>query len=131
MKLTPIKLLGLTLISLLSLSACDNQNAVDAENKLDQAVESVETKIDGAAEQMSEASDVAGMQVEDATITTKIKTAFLAEPTLKSLDMSVSTTEGFVVITGVVDSLEASQKAAEIAEAVSEVKQVNNQLVVQ
>jgi hyperosmotically inducible periplasmic protein len=131
MKLTPIKLLGLTLISLLGLSACDNQSVVDAENKLDQAVESVETKIDGAAEQMSEASDVAGMQVEDATITTKIKTAFLAEPTLKSLDMSVSTTEGFVVITGVVDSLEASQKAAEIAEAVSEVKQVNNQLVVQ
>jgi hyperosmotically inducible periplasmic protein len=131
MKLTPIKLLGLTLISLLSLSACDNQSVVDAENKLDQAVESVETKIDEAAEQMSEASDVAGMQVEDATITTKIKTAFLAEPTLKSLDMSVSTTEGLVVITGVVDSLEASQKAAEIAEAVSEVKQVNNQLVVQ
>jgi len=132
MKLTPFKVSVFAFICLIGLSACDNQNAgQDAGKKIDQTIEKIEIKIDDASQQMEDASEKATVNVADATITTKIKAAFLAESTIKSLDITVSTTEGVVTLTGAVDSLEASQKAAEIAGVVSNVKQVNNQLVIQ
>jgi osmotically-inducible protein OsmY len=132
MKINSKQLSAITLISLVGLSACNNpETAQEAENKVDQVVESAEMKAEQGAKKIEAASDSAGVKIEDAAITTKIKTAYLAESAIKSMDIQVNTTDGVVTLTGTSDSVANSQKASDIAGAVAEVKHVNNQLVVQ
>lgn len=126
-----IRLLVPSLVLLWGITACDNPNtAEEAGRKLDQAVENAGEKVDEATEQMGNASDQAGVNVDDATITTKIKAAYWAESTIKSLDINVVTIDGVVTLSGYADSLKSSQKAEEIAGVVSEVKQVINQIII-
>lgn len=131
MKVTSIKLSAFMIACLVGLTACDNPNtAEDAGKEIDIVVEKAEKKIEQASEKMGESSDQAVVEVEDATITAKIKAAFVAESTIKSLDINVSTTDGVVTLTGVADSPESSQKATDVAMLISEVKKVENQLIV-
>jgi hyperosmotically inducible periplasmic protein len=131
MKISPSQLSVLSLLCILGLSACDKPNpAEDAGKKLDQLVDKTESKMDTAADKVAEAGDNAGEKAEDAAITTKIKAAFLAESSIKSLDINVTTVDGVVTLTGAADSTASSQKATQIAEVISEVKHVDNQLVV-
>jgi len=131
MKVTSIKLSAFTIACLVGLTACDNPNtAEDAGKEIDIVVEKAEKKIEQASEKMGESSDQAVVEVEDATITAKIKAAFVAESTIKSLDINVSTTDGVVTLTGIADSPESSQKATDVAMLISEVKKVENQLIV-
>lgn len=131
MKITSIKLPVLSIVCLIGLSACDNPNtAEEAGKKIDQAVEDTVTKMGEATEKMEERSDKAKVKVEDATITTKIKAAFLAESMINSLDINVSTIDGVVTLSGTANSLASSKKAEEIAGAVSEVKLVNNHITI-
>lgn len=64
----------------------------------------------------------------DAALTTKVKTAFLAEPNLKSLDISVETTNGVVVLSGAVISTAQIEQAVDVAKHVKGVKEVKNDL---
>ncbi|PPC97940.1 MAG: transporter [Methylotenera sp.] len=131
MKVTSIKLSAFTIACLVGLTACDNPNtAEDAGKEIDIVVEKTEKKIEQASEKMGESSDQAVVEVEDATITAKIKAAFIAESTIKSLDINVSTTDGVVTLTGIADLPESSQKATDVAMLISEVKKVENQLIV-
>jgi len=131
MKVTSIKLSAFTIACLVGLTACDNPStAEDAGKEIDIVVEKAEKKIEQASEKMGESSDQAVVEVEDATITAKIKAAFIAESTIKSLDINVSTTDGVVTLTGIADSPESSQKATDVAMLISEVKKVENQLIV-
>ncbi|HEY9210791.1 MAG TPA: BON domain-containing protein [Methylotenera sp.] len=131
MKAASMKLSAFTLVCLIGLTACDNPNTgEDAGKKMDQAVANAEVKMGETSDKMGEASDKAGDNVADATITTKIKAAFLAESVINSMDINVTTKDGVVTLTGSADSLASSKKAEEIARVVSEVKQVNNQLVI-
>jgi hyperosmotically inducible protein len=131
MKATSMKLSAFTLVCLIGLTACDNSNTgEDTGKKIDQAVANAEVKMGEASENMGEASDKAGDNVEDAAITTKIKAAFLAESDIKSMDINVTTKDDVVTLTGSTDSLASSKKAEEIARGVSDVKQVNNQLII-
>jgi hyperosmotically inducible protein len=131
MKATSIKLSAFTLICLFGLAACDNPNTgEETGKKMDQAVADAEVKMGEASEKMAVASDKAGEKVEDATITAKIKAAFLAESDIKILDINVSTKDNAVTLTGSTDSLASSKKAEEIARGVSDVKQVDNQLII-
>ncbi len=131
MKVTSIKLSAFMIACLVGLTACDNPNtAEDAGKEIDIVVEKAEKKVEQASEKMGESSDQAVVEVEDATITAKIKAAFVAESTIKSLDINVSTTDGVVTLTGIADSPESSQKATDVAMLISEVKKVENQLIV-
>jgi len=131
MKVTSIKLSAFMIACLVGLTACDNPNtAENAGKEIDIVVEKAEKKIEQASEKMGESSDQAVVEVEDATITAKIKAAFIAESTIKSLDINVSTTDGVVTLTGIADSPESSQKATDVAMLISEVKKVENQLIV-
>jgi len=131
MKVTSIKLSAFMIACLVGLTACDNPNtAENAGKEIDIVVEKAEKKIEQASEKMGESSDQAVVEVEDATITAKIKAAFVAESTIKSLDINVSTTDGVVTLTGIADSPESSQKATDVAMLISEVKKVENQLIV-
>lgn len=122
----------ITLLLTFALGACDKPGSAEKVGKdIDSAVEKAGNKIDDAKVKMSEKSEKAETEIEGSLITTKIKSATLAEPGLNSLDINVDTVGDMVTLTGNVDSKEKSDKAQQLAEAVDGVKQVNNQLVVQ
>lgn len=72
--------------------------------------------------------DNSGGYVTDASLTTKVKAALLAEPELKSLEIHVETVKGTVHLSGRVGSEAAIQKAVEVARNVKGVKMVKNEL---
>jgi len=78
----------------------------------------------------SRTSESSGQYVDDSVITTKVKTALLVDPDVKSLDIGVETFKGVVQLSGFVNSAEQARKAVEIARSVQGVKSVKNSLVV-
>ncbi len=76
------------------------------------------------------AADKVGMVVEDSVITTKLKTAVLADTILKDSKISVETKGGTVSLTGSVVNDAQKDHAAQIAQALEGVKSVDNKLVV-
>ena len=78
----------------------------------------------------SAAMTKAGDALEDGVITTKVKTALLADPDVKGLSIDVDTKNGVVTLKGTADKASAMDRAAQIARDTSGVKSVDNQLVV-
>jgi hyperosmotically inducible protein len=70
----------------------------------------------------------AGEYTTDTTLTTKVKTALLEDPGLKSLSVSVKTYRGEVLLSGFVDSPNQIQKAVSVARGVEGVQSVKNDL---
>lgn len=97
----------------------NNEGVVDAQNDARDANNTLE-----------QSADRAGQAVKDAAITTSIKTKYLADDTLKGLDISVDTEQGVVMLTGAVQSDAAKDLAEQIARDVDGVTSVNNQLTV-
>ena len=77
----------------------------------------------------STTSSTMGGAVDDAAITAKVKTAIMAEPGLKSMDINVDTKDAVVTLTGTVPSAPLKDRAKEIATNVSGVKSVQDNLV--
>ncbi|WP_439590173.1 BON domain-containing protein [Hydrogenophaga sp.] len=75
-------------------------------------------------------STTMGEKVDDTVITTKVKTALLADDTVKGMDISVTTTMGEVQLSGVVDNQMQIDKAVEVAKAVEGVQRVQNGMTV-
>jgi osmotically-inducible protein OsmY len=71
-----------------------------------------------------------GEYFDDAAITTRVKTAFIGDPTLKAMQIDVDTYKGIVQLNGFVDRAENIQKAAELARSVKGVRDVKNNLQV-
>ena len=69
-----------------------------------------------------------GQYVDDTVITTKVKAAILAEPTLKSTEINVETFKGVVQLSGFVSSRDAETKAVQVARAVGGVTSVKNDM---
>jgi osmotically-inducible protein OsmY len=69
-----------------------------------------------------------GEYVDDSAITTKVKSAILAEPGLKSAEINVETFKGVVQLSGFVNSREDINSAVRVASAVKGVKSVNNDM---
>lgn len=69
-----------------------------------------------------------GEYLDDTVITTKVKTAILAEPTLKSSEINVETFKGIVQLSGFVESPTDINKAVEVARKVEGVKSVKNDM---
>jgi osmotically-inducible protein OsmY len=67
-----------------------------------------------------------GEYIDDTTITTKVKAAILAEPTLKSAEINVETFKGVVQLSGFVSSQADINKAVEVARGVKGVASVKN-----
>jgi osmotically-inducible protein OsmY len=78
----------------------------------------------------SRTSETTGQYVDDATITTKVKAAIVAEPGLKSMQIGVETYKDVVQLSGFVDTPQAKTRAGEVAAGVSGVRSVNNNLIV-
>lgn len=70
----------------------------------------------------------AGQTLDDATITSKVKTALLADPEVKGLKIDVDTRKGEVTLSGTVDSQRQVDRATEIATATEGVRKVSTRL---
>ncbi len=69
-----------------------------------------------------------GEFIEDSVITTKVKAAILAEPSLKSAEINVETFKGTVQLSGFVHDKADIAKAGEVARQVKGVSSVKNDI---
>jgi ABC-type glycerol-3-phosphate transport system substrate-binding protein len=108
----------------LASAGCSNRNNTDTAGQ----------KIDKASTDMAAATDrattKAAVAIDDATITTKVKSAVLAEPGLKTLQIDVDTKDGVVTLSGNVDTMTLKDRAHQIAQNVSGVRSVVDNLSV-
>ncbi len=124
MNTNKINLLLLAILLAFAVTACDKPYSTDsAASKLDESSEK-------ASDNMAKTADNSDAVLHDTTITAKVKTDILAESGLKGFDISVKTTNGVVTLTGTVDTQENSDKAQKIASDVTDVKSVENNIVV-
>ena len=110
--------------AILVLSPSFSDPAISAEAK-DAAQSTIR---DSAKGDMKTKSESVGEYVDDAAITTAVKGSFLTQKGLDSLDISVETTDGVVVLTGKVDSDAQIGLAEKVAKEVKGVKNVVNKL---
>jgi osmotically-inducible protein OsmY len=71
-----------------------------------------------------------GEYIDDSVITSKVKAAFAADPTVKATQVKVETFKGTVQLSGFVDSRESAQRAVELARGIKGVKSVKNDTVI-
>jgi osmotically-inducible protein OsmY len=71
-----------------------------------------------------------GQYVDGSTITAKVKTAILEDPSLKVFDIGVQTFKDVVQLSGFVNSAEVRNQATVVASRVSGVRSVKNDLIV-
>jgi osmotically-inducible protein OsmY len=69
-----------------------------------------------------------GQYVDDSVITTKVKTAILAEPGLKVSEINVETFKGIVQLSGFVGTRSDADSAVRLAHNVDGVKSVKNSI---
>ena len=92
-----------------------------------QNINSTADKVAAATER---ATDKAATAVDDTAITTKVKSAVLAEPGLKSLQIGVDTKDGVVTLSGAVDTPDMKDRAMQIAQHVDGVRSVVDNLAI-
>ncbi len=123
-----------TRMQLLALVAAGSALLVAGCNEQPKSADTMGQKIDRAADKVATATDNAATKtanaVDDATITTKVKAAVLAEEGLKTLEIRVDTKDGVVTLEGTVASPDLKQRAMTIAQRVEGVRAVTDQLVV-
>ena len=128
-----LKLTSISVLIVMGLAACDNRGSAEtAGEKIDRSISNAGNKIeqtaDNVGDSMERQGQKTGQALDDATITAKVKAAIFAEPSLKTLQISVDTVQGVVSLTGSVDSQEERNRAKALASAVDGVKVVENRL---
>jgi hyperosmotically inducible protein len=73
---------------------------------------------------------MAGSVVDDTVITTKVKTALLADSDVKGLDVNVDTVKAIVTLNGAVNNQTQIDRAGKLATDVPGVKSVINNLTI-
>ena len=69
-----------------------------------------------------------GEYIDDATITTKVKAAFVKDPIVKAIDVKVDTFKNVVQLSGFVDTQEQKARAEQIASGIQGVQSVQNNI---
>jgi osmotically-inducible protein OsmY len=72
-----------------------------------------------------------GETIDDATITTRVKTAFINDPVVGALRIDVDTFKGVVTLSGRVKSKEEEQKAITVARSIKGVTDVKSTLQIE
>jgi hyperosmotically inducible periplasmic protein len=129
----PHRLIGIavTTLAIVFAAGCDRKTSTESTgDRADGTAERAGEKMDRAATDMSREADKAGDKMSDAAITAKVKTAIIAEPGLKAMQIDVDTVNGVVTLTGTVDAPQLIDQARQVAQSVEGVKSVNNRLTV-
>jgi hyperosmotically inducible protein len=69
-----------------------------------------------------------GTKIDDGVVTTKVKSALIADPDVKGLDIKVETRKGEVQLSGFVDSQAQVDRAVQIASGVEGVNAIDNKM---
>ena len=69
-----------------------------------------------------------GTEIDDSVVTAKVKSALLADPSVKSFDIAVVTRKGEVQLSGFVDNQAQIDQAVELARKVEGVANVGNEM---
>ncbi len=128
-------ILAITLVSSLALivTGCDRNPEPEertAGEKYDNAVAETKDEAKDLGNTLERKADQAGQAIDDAAITTSVKSKYLADDTLKGLEISVDTVQGVVTLTGSVQNEAARELATKIAQGTDGVVNVNNSLTV-
>jgi hyperosmotically inducible periplasmic protein len=108
--------LAVTLVSALSIAGCGKSE------------EKARAPGEAPTATAPEAKTTVGTTIDDSTITTKVKSALLADPDVKGLDIKVETNKGEVQLSGFVDSQTQIDRAISVARGVEGVKNVQNKM---
>ena len=108
--------------ALLMLGGCDRQEPKSFSQKVDQSAAKL-------ADKTGDAATTVAMAADDAAITTKVKTALLAEPGLKSFDINVDTKDAMVTLSGNIGTNDLRDRAKQIASSTAGVKGVIDNLM--
>lgn len=105
---------------------------VDTQARIDKAVALVR-QVEGVKDvenkmALKEGGATVGSTVDDGIVTTKVKTALLADADVKSFDIAVVTRKGQVQLSGFVDSQAQIDRAVGIARAIEGVQSIGNEL---
>jgi osmotically-inducible protein OsmY len=117
--------------AMLALSACNKRDDQTVGQTVDKGVASVKAEMKDAKEATKDAAANVGAAATDATITTKINAALVADDQLKALKIDVDTKDGKVVLTGAAPDAGSRDRATTMAKAVDGVVDVDNRLTVQ
>lgn len=71
-----------------------------------------------------------GAYIDDATLTTRVKSKFAADPTVSAMSISVETLKGQVQLSGFAKSAEEKSQAGVLARNTSGVQSVRNDIIV-
>ena len=104
--------------------------AEKAGQQIDRAADKTGQVATDVKESASRTAESTGEYMDDSAITAKVKWAILRDPDLKTLEISVATTDGVVSLTGAVDSQQSIDRAAAVARDNPAVKSVENHLTV-
>ena len=81
-----------------------------------------------AGQKLDKAGESIGQYIDDSVITANVKAAIIDDPLLKATEIKVTTDNGLVRLSGVLDSQEKINKALEVAKNQENVKSVQNAL---
>jgi len=105
---------------------------VDNQTQIDRAIEVTRSVIGVKAVEnkmsLKGPTTTAGDKVDDGVITARVKSALLADASIKSLDIAVVTRKGEVQLSGFVDNQSQMDRAIEVARGTANVRNVDNQM---
>lgn len=104
----------------------DNQAQIDRGVLVAQGVKGVKSVINKLS--IKEGRQSVGNKIDDSVITAKVKAAMLADPAMKSLEVSVNTRKGEVQLSGFVDSAAQLDHAVDVAKQIEGVVSVVNHM---
>ena len=123
-------LLPTVIAAALALAACSPRDNQTAGQKVDQTVAAAKAGVEDAKAAASKAAGSMTATATDATITTKINAALIADDKLKALKIDVDTNNGRVVLSGTAPDAESRERATTLARVVEGVTDVDNRLAI-
>ena len=107
----------------------DSQKQIDQVMSLTRTVEGVKSVENGMTIKVRTAS--VGNTVDDSIVTAEVKSALLADPSIKSVDIGVVTRGGAVQLSGFVDSAAQMERATRVTRAVDGVQTTVSEMSLQ
>ena len=106
----------------------NNQAQLDRAITVARGIEGVKSVENGMT--LKEGKSTVGNKVDDGIVTTKVKSALLADPSVKSFDIAVATNKGEVQLSGFVDNQSQIDQAILLARGVEGVQGVENKMTI-
>ena len=117
-----------TCLVALSLPACSRDDSNTVGQGVDKTIDSVKAQSESARTATQDAANRMSSSAADATITTKVNAALVADADLKVMKVDVNTKDGRVSLMGTAPDEVARERATNMVRAIDGVTSVDNQL---